>query len=170
MNIYNFRLKKKSLLILTFTIITLVIIPNLIVNDQSSNEDLIDNRYSNYNIIEEPSKVSSIYYEDTIGDAFGVYVSWDYAYVANYLSLVVINISDPTNLGSPIYVDTTANALGVYVSGDYAYVANGESGLAIIDISDPTNPSEPEYMDTTGNAYDVYIVETMPMWQMGNQV
>ena len=74
-------------------------------------------------------------YEDTTGYAFGVYVSGDYAYVADGDSgLAVIDISDPTNPGTPVYKDTTGDARGVFVSGDYAYVADGESGLAVIDI------------------------------------
>ena len=46
---------------------------------------------------------SSLYYENTTGDAYGVYVSGDYAYVADGSSgMAVINISDPTNPGTPV--------------------------------------------------------------------
>jgi hypothetical protein len=97
-------------------------------------------------------------YVDTTGYAEGVFVSGDYAYVADYDSgLAVINISDPTNPGTPVYEDTTGYAIGVYVSGDYAYVAIYGSGLAVIDISDPTNPGTPVYEDTTGYATVVYV-------------
>jgi len=101
---------------------------------------------------------SSVYYEDTTGSANNIYVSGDYAYVADGISgLAVIDISDPTNPGTPIYKNTTGNAYGIYVSGNYAYLADGSSGLAVINISDPTNPGTPIYKNTTGNAYGVYV-------------
>jgi len=93
----------------------------------------------------------------TTGSVNNVYVSGDYAYIAEGFSLMVIDVSDPTNPGTPVYEDTTGWARGVYVSGDYAYVADGDSGLAIIDISDPTNPGTPVYEDTTGYACGVYV-------------
>ena len=108
--------------------------------------------------ISNPTNPGTPVYEATTGVARGVYVSGDYAYVADDSSgLAVIDISDPTNPGTPVYEDTTNQALGVYVSGDYAYLANGWSGLAIIDISDPTNPGTPVYEDTTSPAYGVYV-------------
>ena len=64
---------------------------------------------------------SSIYYENTTGDAYGVYVSGDYAYVADGSSgLAVIDISDPTNPGTPVYENTTGYAWSFYINGDYA--------------------------------------------------
>jgi len=101
---------------------------------------------------------SDVYYEDTTGSAYDVYVSGDYAYVADYSSgLAVIDVSNPINPGTPVYEDTTGNTRGIYVDGDYAYIANSFSGLAVIDISDPTNPGTPVYEDTTGESYDVYV-------------
>ena len=101
---------------------------------------------------------SSVDYIDTTGYANSVYVSGDYAYVADGVSgLAIINIFDPTNPGTPIYEDTTDEASNVYVSGNYAYVADFSSGLAVIDISNPTNPGTPIYKNTTGNAYSVYV-------------
>ncbi len=80
-------------------------------------------------------QVSSVYYEDTNDLARGVYVSGDYAYVANgYSGLAVIDISDPTNPGTPIYGETAQDARSIYVSGDYAFVADDFQGLAVIQI------------------------------------
>jgi len=85
--------------------------------------------------ISDPTNPGTPVYEDTTGRAYGVYVSGDYAYVADYESgLVVIDISDPTNPGTPIYEDTTGWSLSVYVSGDYAYVADFNAGLAVIQV------------------------------------
>ena len=86
---------------------------------------------------------SSVYYEDTTGDAYGVYVSGDYAYVADGSSgLAVIDISDPTDPGLPVYEDTTGSARNVYVSGDYAYIADWSSGLAARPAAE-SNPQRP---------------------------
>ncbi|MBA7555850.1 hypothetical protein ES705_48542 [subsurface metagenome] len=119
------------------------------VADYSSGLAVID--------VSDPTNPGTPVYEATIGPAFGVYVSGDYAYVADQAGLVVIDISDPTNLGTPVHEDTTGNAHRVYVSGDYAYVADRESGLAVIDISDPTNPGTPFYEDTIDESYGVYV-------------
>ena len=79
-----------------------------------------------------PSYVGSY---DTPDNAFGVYVSGKYAYVADdFNGLVIVDVSNPSN---PSYVgsyDTAGNANGVYVSGKYAYVADGTNGLVIVDV------------------------------------
>ncbi len=75
---------------------------------------------------------------NTPGWADSVYVSGDYAYVADGgAGLQVIDISDPTNPILAGSYDTPDYALGVYVSGDYAFVADGDSGLQVIKINDP---------------------------------
>jgi len=90
--------------------------------------------------------------------ALGVYVSGNYAYVADEgAGLRVIDVSNPTNPREIGFFDTPGNARGVYVSGNYAYVADGRSGLRVIDVSNPTNPREVGYFDTPGYAYDVYV-------------
>jgi len=85
---------------------------------------------------EDPTIVGSV---DTPGNAYGVYVTDSYAYVADHNGgLQVIDItapSTPTIVGSldVIY------AHKVHVTGGYAYVAGGLI-LYVIDISDPQNP------------------------------
>jgi hypothetical protein len=96
---------------------------------------------------------------DTTGNAEGVMVVGNYAYVADYASgLAIIDITDKANPGTPVYMDTTGTAIDVRVVGNYAYVADYYSGLAIIDISDPTNPGTPVYKDTSGYASGVTVV------------
>ncbi|MHA1717943.1 MAG: fibronectin type III domain-containing protein [Promethearchaeota archaeon] len=115
------------------------------------------------NVISQTTASSQIYqtpviYESTFGTAFDVFVSGNYAFVADYtFGLAIIDVSDPINPGKPVYVSTTGDASAVYVSGDYAYVADYQSGLAIINISDPTNPGTPIYMDTSGIAWGIYV-------------
>jgi hypothetical protein len=79
---------------------------------------------------------------DTPGDARAVFVSGNYAYVADFgPGLQVIDVSDPTNPSIVGSVDTPDRASGVFVSGNHAYVADRDSGLQVIDISDPENPT-----------------------------
>ena len=95
---------------------------------------------------------------DTPGNATGVAVAGDYAYVADYTSgLQVIDISDPT---SPVYAgsyNTPGYAYGVAVAGDHAYVADITHGLQVIDISDPTSPAYAGSYDTPGYAFGVAV-------------
>ena len=82
-------------------------------------------------------------------NAMDVYISGNYAYVADYTNgLVIVDVSDPTNpttvgnfpsrIGDFGY---TAAAISVAVSGNYAYVGNWYDDLYIIDITDKTNPT-----------------------------
>jgi hypothetical protein len=84
---------------------------------------------------------------DTPGDAYGVILSGNYAYVADQDSgLQIIDIRNPSNptfKGS--YDISFVN--GITVSGSYAYVA-GEGGLQVIDITDPVNPTFKSSYDT----------------------
>ncbi len=82
--------------------------------------------------------VSSI---NTPGDPHGIYISGNYAYIADRDSgLQVVNISDPQN---PIIVSsfqTPGLSDDIFVSGDYAFMTDAYSGLQAINISDPANP------------------------------
>ena len=138
-----------------------VVIPNLLISIQRDFEIPIDEKNPNEIINTRPPQESSVYYENTTGIARGVYVSGNYAYVADGSSgLAVIDISNPTNPGTPVYAEmfeyTFGDARGVYVSGNYAYVADYGMGLAFIDISNPTNPVLDYFKETTGYAYEVY--------------
>jgi hypothetical protein len=86
---------------------------------------------------------------DTPGSARGVFVYGNYAYVADGVSLQIIEVTDPSNPTFKGSYDTPDIANEVFVSGNYAYVADWESGLQIIDIKDPSTP-------TFKGAYDVH--------------
>jgi len=150
--------KKNKILVATIFISMFLVIPNLLISTQrdikTSNNEKKPNEIINTLLPQE----SSVYYENTTGEALGVHVSGDYAYIAGYSpGFTVIDISDPTDPGTPVYEPLTGSAYDVYVSGDYAYVADGPSGLAVINISDPTNPGTPIYEDTIERAYGVYV-------------
>jgi hypothetical protein len=151
------QIKKRNILLAILLISMFIIIPNLLISIQREIEIPIDEKNPNEIINTRLPQISSVYYEDTTGDASGVYISGDYAYVADGPSgLAVIDISDPTNPGMPVYEDTIGFPTGVYVSGDYIYIGD-MSGLAVIDISDPTNPGTPVYEATTGSASEIYV-------------
>ncbi|WP_226889029.1 DUF4114 domain-containing protein [Nostoc sp. MG11] len=96
---------------------------------------------------------------DTPGNAYGVAVAGNYAYVADYGSgLQIIDITDPTAPFLKGTLDTTGNAYNVAVAGNYAYVADTTSGLQIIDITDPAAPFLKNTLDTPGAALGVAVV------------
>jgi len=103
----------------------------------------------------DPVVVATTWVSKTSND---VYVSGDYAYVANgKAGLRIIDISNPE---APVYVsshDTPGMAYGVYASGGYAYVADGKAGLQVIDISDPSAPVLAGSYNTPHIARGVYV-------------
>lgn len=87
---------------------------------------------------------------------FGICISGNLAYVARYLSgLVVIDISDPENPRQLGAVDTPGQAFAVSVSGSLAAIADGSGGLQIADISNCMAPVIVGSFATSANAYDV---------------
>ncbi len=101
-----------------------------------------------------PLFVSQFY---THGYAYGVYISGNYAYIADCnMGLKIVDVSNPLSpslVGG--YLVRGYSQANVSVSGNYAYLANGY--LLIIDISDPANPVLADTCDTPGRALDIYI-------------
>ena len=80
---------------------------------------------------------------DTPGQALGVAVSGDYAYVGDSLSgLQVINVSNPASPSLVSTLDTVDSAGLVALCGNLALVADRWDGLLAIDVSDPASPIE----------------------------
>jgi hypothetical protein len=97
---------------------------------------------------------------DTPGLAQAVAVVGHTAYIADFISLQIIDVSDPANpviIGS---VETPGFPISVTVVGQTAYVADRISGLQIIDVSNPANPVIIGSVDTPGSGYanDVTVV------------
>jgi hypothetical protein len=160
MNFFRGIKQNRKLVLTIFFIITLLVNTNLRINHNNQNNLKNDKNSAVFDIQfqsrSNPRK--STYYEDTAGAALDVFVSGNYAYIADYGSgLAIIDISDPTNPGTPVYETSADKSRGVYISGNYAYIANEASGLAIIDITDPTNPGTAVHEDTTGTALSVYV-------------
>ena len=105
-----------------------------------------------------PGNVGYESFVETPGQAHGVFVDDDYAYVADGdQGLQIIDVSDKSNPGAPVNEGTSGTAYGVFVSGNYAYVADGGSGLQIIDVSDKASPAISGSYDTGGTAYGIYV-------------
>ncbi len=109
--------------------------------------------------VSDPNNPVEVSCFDTEGETRSVYVSGNYAYLADGSDgLRIVDISDPVNPDEVGFYDTDGYTEGVYVVGDYAYVVDGSDGLRIVDISDPVNPDEVGFYDTSGYAEGVYVV------------
>ena len=95
---------------------------------------------------------------DTDGEAEGVAVVGDYAYVADSSKgLKVVNIATPSTPELVGSLDTNDYAMGVTVVGNYAYVADWSEGLKIINIATPSAPELVGSLDTDGYALKVAV-------------
>jgi hypothetical protein len=95
---------------------------------------------------------------DTPGEAFGVSVVGNLAYVADWGDgLQILDISNPA---SPTFVgsyNTPGWSYDASVVDNLAYIADHDGGLQILDISNPSNPTFVASYDIPGNAYDVSV-------------
>ncbi len=116
--------------------------------------------------ISDPSSPTIAGEWDSTEESWGVYVSGDYAYIADgtYVLLRVIDISNPANPLLKVTVEHNDDH-GFYVEGfalhgfdDYIYVASG-SFLSVIDVSDPLNPVVKSGADTEGWIDGIYATE-----------
>ena len=93
--------------------------------------------------VSDPDNLEFEGHNDTARYAYDVFVSGQYAYVANGSGGLrifdVSNPSDPIEIG---YNDTFGSDMGVDVIGSYAFVAAGQEGFRIVDVSDPYSPFE----------------------------
>ncbi len=92
--------------------------------------------------------------------AWGIAVSGEVAYVADYMSgLQIIDISDPTAPRLIAGLDLSSIALDIAVAGGLAYIA-AHASLQIVDVSDPSEPTLVVSYDTPGYAYGVAVSGT----------
>ncbi|MCK4819030.1 hypothetical protein KA005_24870, partial [bacterium] len=108
--------------------------------------------------VSDPANPSGIGNYNTDGNAMGVWVVGDYAYVTDDArGLQIIDVSDPASPSLVDNYDTDGNAEDVYVAGNYAFVADGSEGLQIIDINPDNPPTLVSSFDTDGDCRCVYI-------------
>ncbi len=116
----------------------------------------------------EKIEIVEVGYYDTPGYAYNVFVSGNYAYVADgRAGLSVIDISNPFSTQEVGYYDTPGPAKDVFVSGNYVYVANGKAGLRIIDISHPSSPQKVVIMIPRALQRMFLFLVTMHIWRSG---
>ncbi|MEJ2627191.1 MAG: chitobiase/beta-hexosaminidase C-terminal domain-containing protein [bacterium] len=87
--------------------------------------------------ISDPLNPKKAGYFETSGSAMDIFVSDNYAYVANndFYIIDISELSNPFEIGS--YNTLETHETSVYVSGNYAYVSGN---LNVYDISIPQNP------------------------------
>ena len=109
--------------------------------------------------VADPTQPVEVGYCLTPGQARGVAVAGDYAYVADYDSgLSVISIADPLHPVEIGHVDLRGRSLGVAVAGGYAYVVDNDSGgLHVISIADPAHPAPVGYCASPATAAGVAV-------------
>ncbi len=95
---------------------------------------------------------------DTPGEAKGIYICGDAAYVADYKSgLAIIDASNPEEPALKGMYDTQGWAVAVHTSEGMAYIADWTGGLQIVDVSDPATPLLMGYCATSGTTQGVYV-------------
>jgi hypothetical protein len=105
---------------------------------------------------ESSSDPYEVGFYNTPGQARGLAISGDYAYVADGDSgLRIVDISVPGSLSEVGSFDTAGYAEAVEVFGKIALVADGGGGLVLLNCASPTNPVELGNYDTPGWATDV---------------
>jgi uncharacterized membrane protein len=108
----------------------------------------------------DPADPSELGFYETPGRPVELFVSENYAYMAEYnegvLILDVSNPITPTLAGTYQY-STTGYANDVFVQDDYAYVADWTGGLRIVDVSDPANPVEVSVYADLPNVWQVFV-------------
>jgi hypothetical protein len=106
----------------------------------------------------DPVVVASV----STGDARGVAVGGDYAYIADHYAfehVAVVNVSIPTD---PVYVTdwpipSDTDIEDIAVSGDFAYVVDWSGDLWVADISVPNNPTLVGSCSTSAEATEVMV-------------
>jgi hypothetical protein len=108
--------------------------------------------------IRDPAHPQWVGGRGTTGNAYGVALAGNYAYVAYGDSgLQVFDVRDPVRPQWAGDYRSTHYARGVAVAGNCAYVADLEVGLLVIDIGDPAHPQRLRGCETTGGALGVAV-------------
>ncbi|MGB4708240.1 MAG: Calx-beta domain-containing protein [Fuerstiella sp.] len=97
--------------------------------------DVSNLRASGLSVEFAPISITQLGVFDIMGQASGVEVVGDVAYVADLSAgLVVLDISDPANITQLGVFNTPDFANSVQVVGDVAYIADGGTGLVVLNV------------------------------------
>jgi len=118
--------------------------------------------------VSDPATISEVGYYSGAPYSSDVVVAGDYAYLANYYDLQIIDVSDPTS-PTLVRVDTVGNYVyHVALQDSFLYVSAADSGLKVFDVSDPANPElvayyRPDLWSVSLNVRPVGPYVIMPM-------
>jgi len=85
-----------------------------------------------------------------------VFVTGNYAYVVNFTTLGVFDVSNPTNPSLVSLYPLSTELESIFISGVNAYIAARNDGLLVVNITNPTNPILLGSC-ITPTAFEVYI-------------
>lgn len=94
---------------------------------------------------------------DSYRSAIAVTVSGNYAYLADYDRVLLLDISNPDSITTAYAYSVSINPWDVYVASNYLYIADAEWGLRILDISNPSSPVFSGSYNTPGSAWHVFV-------------
>jgi len=90
--------------------------------------------------ISNPTNPTFVATHITPGNAQGIYVQGNFAYIADYTNgLRIVDISNPASPQTRSNIATPGDAIDVVVSGNFAYVAD-LTAMQIIDVANPNAP------------------------------
>ncbi|MCK4396871.1 T9SS type A sorting domain-containing protein [candidate division WOR-3 bacterium] len=101
---------------------------------------------------------------NTSGYVYDLYVKDSLAFLADFNSLLIVNVSDPFN---PVAVGSLSvnggGAYDVWVAGNYAFVTKkdylgGHGKVNMIDISDPMTPTFVKQVSMNATPYGLFVV------------
>jgi hypothetical protein len=76
-----------------------------------------------------------------IGSYTRVAFQGNYAYIGNYNTLSVIDISNPAAMYEDGRCSISSSPYDIYADGDYVYLVCTDSSLKILDVADPVHPT-----------------------------
>ncbi len=96
---------------------------------------------------------------ETLGSVRDVFISGEYAYVAAYNKMYIIDLSDPSDPEIVGSFQTRYQFCNIFVSGGHAYVTDElHGGLWIIDVSNPANPVTKSYFHPgSGGSEGIFV-------------
>ncbi len=112
--------------------------------------------------VSDPASPDTVTYFDTPGYALDLSTQDTLVFIADYDSLVIVNVADVLNPYRVGAVNMPDNCYGISVAGEYAYVACkggfGFGSLEVVNVSDPSSPQIVASVDNiVGDPLDVWI-------------
>jgi hypothetical protein len=108
--------------------------------------------------IADPTAPVQVGHYRYFGNALDVVISGGYAFVANLINLLVLDVSDVTQPYFVTLLPMMDIAERIEREGSYVYLVDTFGGLAIVDISTPTSPVEIGRFATPGTRVSDVVV------------